>query len=174
MLCQFMVLLLRYYPGQGKSLTFSATTPQFAVDEILMTEIRNYGEEIRKCHGPKAGHCVHEFLLTGRTHESSNTFSRHLNHVWPAGHVPLQRRVLRVPLALRWHASFDSLLLWLELLPLSRSNGDGLQVNLVLTVLHLWTWVTQDAKVQGTSGGERHGVITVLSYFRSTRGNQLF
>lgn len=74
---------------------------------------------------------------------------------WPAGHVPLQRWVLGVPLALCWCASFDSLLLRLELLPLRCSDGDGLEVDLVLTILHLRARVTQDAEVQCTSGEER-------------------
>lgn len=74
---------------------------------------------------------------------------------WPAGHVPLQGRVLGAPLTLHWHTSFDSFLLRLELLPLRRSDVNGLEVNLVLTVLHLWTWVTQDAEVQCTSRGKK-------------------
>lgn len=93
--------------------------------------------------------------LITQHHLSFSLSCKYWSVSWPAGHVPLQGRVLGAPLTLRWHTSFDPLLLWLELLPLCRSNVDGLEVDLILTVLHLWTRVTQDAKVRCTSRGKR-------------------
>lgn len=85
-----------------------------------------------------------------------------------AGHVPLERWVLGAPLALGWHSSFDSLLLWLELLPLSRANVDRLEVDLVLAVLHLRAGVTQNAQIQSTSMENREiqksWLVELLSY----------
>ena len=71
----------------------------------------------------------------------------------PAGHVPLQCGVLGVPLRLGRRPTLGAFLLRLELVPLGRADVDGLEVQLVLAVLHLRARVSQDTQVQRQPAG---------------------
>lgn len=85
--------------------------------------------------------------------------------VWdlPAGHIPLQCWILRTSFTLRWCATLHSFSLRLQLPPLCSAHIDALEVDLILTILNLWPWVTQNTQIQCSSEeGVRRAMLAVL------------
>lgn len=86
------------------------------------------------------------------------------SEVSPAGHVPLQCGILGTSVCLCQQSSIVILLLWLQLLPLSRANVNWLQVNLILSVLNFRSWIPKDSQIQSTSK-KKVKIILLISFY---------